>query len=76
MIIFGNENFYVEEGTVEFSDNNLLVLSASVENLKNISSEKINNMIKEAENKISANQISDKQKYILNYKIDTLKLIN
>ncbi len=76
LIIFGNENFYVEEGTVEFSDNNLLVLSASVENLKNISSEKINNMIKEAENKISANQISDKQKYILNYKIDTLKLIN
>ena len=33
-------------------------------------------MIKEAETKLSANQVSDKQKYILNYKIDTLKQIS
>ena len=32
-------------------------------------------MLKEAENKIS-DQITDKQKYILNYKIETLKQIN
>ena len=36
----------------------------------------INILIKEAEKKISTNQISDKQKYILNYKIDTLRQIN
>ena len=71
-----NEKFYTEEGTVEFSDNNLLILSATVQNLKNINSDEINSMIKDAENKVSTNQITDKQKYILNYKIDTLKQIN
>ena len=29
-----NEKFYVEDGTVEFSNNNLLILSATVQNLK------------------------------------------
>ena len=76
LIIVGNENFYVEEGTVEFSDNNLLILSSTAQNIKNISSEKKNIMLNDAENKISNNQVSDKQKYILNYKIDTLKQIN
>ena len=76
LITVGNENFYVEEGTVEFSDNNLLILSSTAQNIKNISSEKKNIMLNDAENKISNNQVSDKQKYILNYKIDTLKQIN
>ena len=71
-----NEDFYVEDGTVEFSDNNLLVLSTSVQSLKKIKSEQINEMLKEAEKKVLSNQISDKQKYILNYKIETLKQIN
>ena len=71
-----NEEFYVEDGTVEFSENNLLVLSTSVQSLKKIKSEQINEMLKEAEKKILSNQISDKQKYILNYKIETLKQIN
>ena len=47
-----------------------------MQNLKNINSDEINSMIKDAENKVSTNQITDKQKYILNYKIDTLKQIN
>jgi F-type H+-transporting ATPase subunit epsilon len=71
-----DEKFYTEDGTVEFSENNLLILSATVKNLKNINSEQINSMIKETETKLSANQVSDKQKYILNYKIDTLKQIS
>ena len=71
-----NEKFYVEDGTVEFSDNNLLILSTTVQNLKDLNFEKKNSLIKEAEKQLSTNQISDKQKYILNYKIETLKQIN
>ena len=41
-----------------------------------INLEQKNNMIQEAEKVLSSNQISDKQKYILNYKIETLKQIN
>ena len=71
-----NEKFYVEDGTVEFIDNNLLILSTSAQSLKNISKEKKNIMLEEAQKKISTNQISDKQKYILNYKIEALKQIS
>tara|TARA_B100001057_G_C22522687_1_gene822498 strand:- start:130 stop:510 length:381 start_codon:yes stop_codon:yes gene_type:complete len=71
-----NEKFYAEEGTVEFSNNNLLILSATVQSLKDINSEKINSMLKDAEKILSANQVSDKQKYILNHKIDILKQIS
>tara|TARA_B100000579_G_C22757860_1_gene817382 strand:+ start:136 stop:516 length:381 start_codon:yes stop_codon:yes gene_type:complete len=74
--IGNNEKFYAEDGTVEFSNDNLLILSASAQNLKNFDTQQISNMIKEAENKLASNQVSDKQKYILNYKIDTLKQIN
>tara|TARA_B100000123_G_C25501092_1_gene327928 strand:- start:155 stop:535 length:381 start_codon:yes stop_codon:yes gene_type:complete len=71
-----NDKFYTEDGTVEFKDNNLLILSTSVQNLDKINNDKISNMIKDAESKLSTNHISDKQRYILNYKIETLKQIN
>ena len=61
-----NEEFYVEDGTVEFSDNNLIVLSTSVQSLKKIKSGQISEMLKDAEKKVLSSQISDKQKYILN----------
>ena len=74
--IEGSEKFYVEDGTVEFSDNNLLILSATVQSLKKIKNQEISSMLREAEQMLSKNQVSDKQRYILNYKIETLKQIN
>tara|TARA_B100000886_G_scaffold320393_1_gene261801 strand:- start:943 stop:1323 length:381 start_codon:yes stop_codon:yes gene_type:complete len=71
-----DEKFYVEDGTVEFSDNNLLILSTTIQSFKMINADQKNSMINEAERMLSSNQISDKQKYILNYKIETLKQIN
>ena len=71
-----DEKFYVEDGTVEFVENNLLILSPTIQSLKNIKSDQISHMLNEAEKKISDDKISDKQKYILNYKIETLKQIN
>ena len=71
-----DEKFYVEDGTVEFSDNNLLILSSTIQSLRNITTEQIKTMLSDAEKKILNSQISDKQKYILSYKIETLKLIN
>ncbi|MDC3152412.1 ATP synthase F1 subunit epsilon [Pelagibacteraceae bacterium] len=71
-----NEKFYVEDGTVEFTENNLLVLSTTVQNIKNLKNEQINTMLSDAEKKLLNNQVSDKQRYVLNYKIATLKEIN
>ena len=71
-----NEKFYTEDGTVEFSDNNLLILSTTIQSLKMINAEQKKNMIQETEKALTSNQISDKQNYILNYKLDTLKQIS
>ena len=70
------KKFYVEEGTVEFSNNNLLILTSSVKNFKNLNKDLINDLIEEAEKKYNDSNSSDKEKYIISYKIDTLKEIN
>ena len=74
--VSNGEKFYTDEGTVEFSDNKLLILSASAKNIKDLKSDKIENMIKEAKKIISEKEITDKQRYVLNYKIEALRQIN
>tara|TARA_Y100000817_G_scaffold275554_1_gene236518 strand:+ start:335 stop:727 length:393 start_codon:yes stop_codon:yes gene_type:complete len=71
-----HERFYVEDGTVEFSNNNLLILSSTIIDFKNLTKEKIDEKIKQAQNEIKNQEISDKSQYILSYKINTLKEIN
>ena len=70
------EKFYVEEGTVEFSNNQLLILSSTVVNVKDLPNNDISKMINDTKSQLSNNEIKDKQRYILNYKIDTLQQIN
>ena len=79
LIVLKNEKekkFYVEEGTVEFSNNNLLILTSTVRDVEKLDSGLINLLIEEAEKKLKDNNSTDKEKYIVSYKIDTLKEIN
>ena len=70
------KEFFVEEGTVEFSNNNLLILTTKAKDLSNVDKKSLSNLLSEAEKKISDNKLTDKEKYLLSYKIDTLKNIN
>ena len=70
------KKYFVEEGTVEFSDNNLLILTSSAKDLKNMEKNFINDLIDQAEKKLKDSGLSDKDKYVISYKIDTLKEIN
>ena len=70
------EKYYVEEGTVEFSDNKLLILSSSAIKLEKLNREKIDKMISESRSLLQNTEIKDKEKYILSHKIDTLQQIN
>ena len=70
------KKYFVEEGTVEFSDNNLLILTSSAKDLKNMEKNFINDLIDQAEKKLKDSSLSDKDKYIISYKMDTLKEIN
>ena len=70
------KKYFIEEGTVEFSDNNLLILTSTAKDLKNMKKNSINDLIDQAEKNLKDNGLSDKDKYIISYKIDTLKEIN
>ena len=68
--------FYVEDGTVEFFNNKLLILSASVIQVEKLSRDNIEKMIEESKNLLQNSEIKDKEKYILSYKINSLQEIN
>ena len=70
------EKFYVEEGTVEFFNNKLLILTSSTIKLEKLTKENILKMIDESKILLQNSEIKDKEKYIINHKIDTLQQIN
>ncbi len=69
------KKFYVEEGTVEFSNNNLLILTSSSKNLANFDKNKINEMLQKAETSLNTAS-TDKDRYVASYKFETLKEIS
>ena len=69
-------NYYVEDGTIEFSNNNLLILTSTAKKVTDLSKSQINEDIVNAEKKMSDSKTTDKDKYLLSYKINTLKEIN
>jgi F0F1-type ATP synthase epsilon subunit len=70
------EKFYVEEGTVEFFNNKLLVLTSSTIKLDKLTKEKISKMIDDSKVLLQNTEIKDKEKYIINHKLDTLQQIS
>ena len=72
----GEKKFFVEDGTVEFLSNNLLILTSTAKSLDSLDKNSIDVIIKNSQEKIDKGEISDKEKYLLSYKIDTLREIN
>ena len=69
-------NYFVEDGTVEFIDDNLLILTSTAKDVNNFDKTEIDEIISEAEKKIGNSETSDKEKYLLSYKINSLKNLN
>ena len=72
----GEEKYYVEDGIVEFKNNNLSLLTSSILNLKDIGKNKIQDLLKIAEEEANKTEISDESKYLAEQKVETLKLLN
>ena len=70
------KKFYVEEGTVEFSNNNLLILTSTARDLANFDKALINDLLKKAEIQFNNTDTTDKDRYVVSYKIETLKEIS
>ena len=72
----GEKKFFIEEGIVEFKNNNLLILTSTSKSLESLDKSLIDTILKDSEEKISKEEISDKEKYLLSHKIDTIREIN
>ena len=72
----GKKIFFIEDGTVEFSNNSLLILTSTAKSLDSLEKNFIDTIIKDSQEKISKGGISDKERYLLSYKIDTLREVN
>ena len=67
------EEFFVQDGIVEYFNDSLVVLSASAINTKNLSKEFVDNLNKDTKNKLTDKDITDHDRYVLNHKLDVLK---
>ena len=72
----GEENYYVEDGIVEFKNNNLSILTSSIFNIKDMEKDKINELLVQAEGNSKNSEITDQNKYLIDQKIDVLKTLN
>ena len=72
----GNENFYVEDGIVEFKNNTLSILTSSIFNLTDLDKSKQQDLLKLAEEEASNPEINDQSKYLVDQKIEVLRSLN
>lgn len=70
------QNFYVEDGIVEFKDNTLSVLTSSIFDLKDTDKNFVSESISSAEAELSKDDIDDQKRFLLNHKVEILKSIN
>ena len=70
-----SEEFFFEDGTMEFIKNNLIILSSSAINLKNIRKDFLDNLFKVTQDSLNDKDITDHDRYILYHKLDVLKEI-
>ena len=70
------DKFFVEDGIIEFKDNVLSILTSSIINLKEMEKNKIQNLLKKAEEEVGAIGTSDQSKYLIDQKIEVLRSLN
>ena len=71
-----NEKYYVEDGILEFKNNNLSILTSSIFNVSDIDKSTQQDLLKKAEEEIKIPEINDQSKYLIDQKIEVLKSLN
>ena len=72
----GDENYYVEDGIVEFKNDNLSILTSSIFNLTELDKSKQQDLLKLAEEEAGNPEINDQSKYLVDQKIEVLRSLN
>ncbi|MDA9647666.1 ATP synthase F1 subunit epsilon [Candidatus Pelagibacter sp.] len=72
----GDESYYVEDGIVEFKNNNLSILTSTIFNLTDLDKSKQQDLLKLAEEEANNSEINDQSKYLVDQKIEVLRSLN
>ena len=72
----GDENYYVEDGIIEFKNNNLSILTSTIFAIADLDKSKQGDLLKKAEEEASKAEISDQAKYLADQKVEVLRSIN
>ena len=72
----GDENYYVEDGIIEFKNNNLSILTSTIFAVTDLDKSKQEDLLKKAEEEASKAEISDQAKYLADQKVEVLRSIN
>ena len=72
----GDESYYIEDGIVEFKNNNLSILTSSIFNIADMDKSKQQDLLKQAEQESGKEEISDQSRYLIDQKIEVLKTLN
>ena len=72
----GDENYYVEDGIVEFKNNNLSILTSTIFNLADMDKSKQQDLLRRAEEEANKTDINDQSKYLADQKVEVLKTLN
>ena len=72
----GNESYYIEDGIVEFKNNNLSILTSSIFNIADMDKSKQQDLLKQAEEELVNEEISDQSRYLIDQKLEVLKTLN
>ena len=67
------ENYYVEDGIIEFKKNCLSILTSNIFDIKKIDKKEVSNILVKAEKDVQNSDISDQAKYLIDHKIEVLK---
>ena len=70
------EQYYVEDGIIEFKNNNLSVLTSSIFDVKDLDKNKVEELLKIAEDETNKSEINDQIKYLIDQKIEILRSLN
>ena len=78
-ILKSSENinsFFVQDGIIEFYNNNLTILSSNIINIKNFNKDSIDQLIVETEKILNEEKLDDDNRYLANHKINALRSLN
>jgi len=72
----GDQNYYIEDGILEFKNNNLSILTSIIFNIADLDKSKQEDLLRRAEEEASKTDLNDQTKYLVDQKVEVLRSIN